>query len=203
MAVALGVVGLAAYLAAAIGVSPSPAYLARLFGHAAASLGMADEPSYPCQGGACACGSAHECWTTCQCHTLAQKVAWARQHHVPVPDYVDLSPLESTVAQKPAKAKPACPLCCAAETDDAAPTSAAVEPEGCEAETSDRSGLPTLTALGCKGLQTLLASVVVPVVAQPAHLLFANPTRVYQAIPYDCGRLAWRSLEVTPPPPRG
>lgn len=116
---------------AAIGVIPSPAYLSKLTGHAVGE-------AYPCASGRCGCSSARECWTTCACQTLEQKLRWAERQGVSVPDYVDRSTLDASKDDAGA----ACALCHdggAAESDPA-----------------PVRGMPTLSALGCKGIQTLL-----------------------------------------------
>jgi hypothetical protein len=43
--------------------------------------------SYPCAGGACGCHSAEQCWRSCCCHTLAERLDWARKHGVRPPDH--------------------------------------------------------------------------------------------------------------------
>ena len=43
---------------------------------------------YPCENSACGCKSADQCWRSCCCHTLEEKLAWAAEHQVQVPDYV-------------------------------------------------------------------------------------------------------------------
>jgi hypothetical protein len=40
---------------------------------------------FPCQGRACGCLSAGDCWTSCCCFTAAQRVAWAQEHEAEVP----------------------------------------------------------------------------------------------------------------------
>lgn len=43
---------------------------------------------FPCQDRPCGCRSAKQCWQKCCCFTNAQKVAWAKQHRVAVPEEV-------------------------------------------------------------------------------------------------------------------
>lgn len=43
---------------------------------------------FPCQDRPCGCRSAQQCWQKCCCFTNAQKVAWAKQNRVAVPDEV-------------------------------------------------------------------------------------------------------------------
>lgn len=43
---------------------------------------------FPCQDRPCGCRSAKQCWQKCCCFTNAQKVAWAKQNRVAVPEEV-------------------------------------------------------------------------------------------------------------------
>jgi len=43
---------------------------------------------FPCMDCACGCRNAEQCWRHCCCHTLAQRLAWAREHNVRPPEYV-------------------------------------------------------------------------------------------------------------------
>jgi len=43
---------------------------------------------FPCMNCACGCHSAEQCWRSCCCHTLAERLAWARENHVRPPDCV-------------------------------------------------------------------------------------------------------------------
>lgn len=43
---------------------------------------------FPCMDSACGCSTAEHCWRHCCCHSLAERMAWAREHHVRPPDDV-------------------------------------------------------------------------------------------------------------------
>ncbi len=43
---------------------------------------------FPCQDCPCGCVDAEQCWRSCCCQTNAQKLAWARSHHVTPPEFV-------------------------------------------------------------------------------------------------------------------
>jgi hypothetical protein len=43
---------------------------------------------FPCMDCPCGCRNAEQCWRSCCCHTLAERLAWARENHVRPPDYV-------------------------------------------------------------------------------------------------------------------
>jgi len=44
---------------------------------------------FPCQGHACGCPSAEQCWRHCCCFSAAERWAWAREHHVEPPAYAE------------------------------------------------------------------------------------------------------------------
>ncbi|MCS6975880.1 MAG: hypothetical protein NZM31_02565 [Gemmatales bacterium] len=43
---------------------------------------------FPCQNNPCGCRTAQECWLHCHCHTLEQRLAWAKKHGVEPPSYL-------------------------------------------------------------------------------------------------------------------
>lgn len=42
---------------------------------------------FPCSTCKCGCTSAEQCWKSCCCHTLAERLAWARKHGVKPPAF--------------------------------------------------------------------------------------------------------------------
>jgi len=50
-------------------------------------LSEPDEVPYPCQGGHCGCSSAHQCWTSCCCMSLEQRLEWASSRGIEPPVY--------------------------------------------------------------------------------------------------------------------
>lgn len=48
---------------------------------------QASDESYPCANCGCGCASADQCWRSCCCHTLAERLAWAREHNVRPPAF--------------------------------------------------------------------------------------------------------------------
>jgi hypothetical protein len=43
---------------------------------------------FPCMNSPCGCRTAEHCWHNCCCHTLAERIEWARENHVRPPDDV-------------------------------------------------------------------------------------------------------------------
>ena len=42
---------------------------------------------FPCQDKGCGCANARQCWSSCCCHTDAEKLAWAKRNGVAVPGW--------------------------------------------------------------------------------------------------------------------
>lgn len=42
---------------------------------------------FPCSDSACGCASAEKCWRSCCCHSLAERIEWAREHNVRPPEF--------------------------------------------------------------------------------------------------------------------
>lgn len=40
---------------------------------------------FPCMDSPCGCANAEQCWTSCCCHTHAERIAWAREHGITPP----------------------------------------------------------------------------------------------------------------------
>ncbi len=43
---------------------------------------------FPCMDSPCGCRNAEQCWRHCCCHTLVERLTWAREHNVRPPEYV-------------------------------------------------------------------------------------------------------------------
>ena len=99
----------ALYLAVASGISlPLPA-------PAAEGVQKDKSQPYPCMNSPCGCRSAEQCWRHCCCHTLAQRLEWARENHVQPPDYVLAEAAAEGIAWKPDSGSSCCSDqdCCA------------------------------------------------------------------------------------------
>lgn len=75
-----------------------------------------DGTPFICQGHACGCSSAEQCWRDCCCYTPAERLAWATAHNVKLPAEVQSALVAA--AHRPA----ACDDdhdCCASHDEDA------------------------------------------------------------------------------------
>ena len=55
---------------------------------------------FPCQDHHCGCHSADQCWRSCCCLSTREKLAWAREHGVTVPDDVLVAATEEAAADE-------------------------------------------------------------------------------------------------------
>ncbi len=116
---------------------------------------------YPCMDSRCGCMTAEQCWKNCCCHTLEEKLAWAREHGVIPPDYIleQAAPLDHSSSEKECndsccKEKPA--QCCNSYEKESKP---AQQHDCCATESLDSSGnddssltwVATLRAMKCHG----------------------------------------------------
>jgi hypothetical protein len=74
---------------------------------------------FPCMNSSCGCRSAEQCWKSCCCHTLAERIEWARQNGVRPPAFavahaktagIDVTWLVESRPEKPKGVR----SCCAA-----------------------------------------------------------------------------------------
>ena len=64
-------------------------YCATIFGVPLPATPLKDTSTpFPCQHRACGCLNAAQCWKSCCCFPLQDRVAWAREHHVEPPTQV-------------------------------------------------------------------------------------------------------------------
>ncbi len=107
----IAVGALLAYLAAVNGVPLPPPVVIKDGGK-----------PFPCQGHACGCQTAEECWRHCCCHTPEERWAWAEENHVTPPDYAE-KPAAKIMADlfgaRAAAAPVVLHLCCTPESAEA------------------------------------------------------------------------------------
>jgi hypothetical protein len=60
--------------------------IAMSLGVSAASVGQKDRSTpFPCMFSRCACKTAADCWRSCCCHSLSERLAWARKRRIEPP----------------------------------------------------------------------------------------------------------------------
>lgn len=190
---------LVAFLAATLGVPLS-----------SADTGKDLSAPFPCMHRQCGCRSAQQCWQSCCCFTNREKVAWAKEHGVTLPDYV------ATAAEREADSTstPNKPTCCAAKgsaksaaamNDDKKGSCAAPRDKQEAAQVrSEASGLQVISiaeALACQGHAEQWVAMgaidVPPVALWQFHLLASATLAIFSE---SCDSLA--AAPAAPPPRR-
>lgn len=152
--------------------------------------------AYPCQHGRCGCATAEQCWRSCCCKSLEERLAWARENHVTPPAFV-LRQLAETEALAVSKhQETASPnTCCKhqhgdAEIEKAAcdrqsprPETGQASPKSCcshsgdAAKTAKQSSTTTwfcvVDAAKCSGIHSLWLALGT-VIAPPANVDYEN-----------------------------
>jgi len=191
---------LAAFLLAGQGVLPSADWLARI------GMLQRSEERFPCEGCACGCISAEHCWTNCCCHSIEDRLAWARANGVLVPRAIAR---RAFAALQQASARANLPECCRAREDrqSGSATSSCCDAGGCGTEPHAsriaRVRIASISALGCKGAPGWLVHAPLPPVVDTSASAPSIISRVVGChAPRGDAAPESRTLEAPSPPPR-
>lgn len=103
---------------------------------------------FPCMHSQCGCGNAEQCWRSCCCHTVAERIAWAEARRLPVPEAL-------TAAAATAEPSPVAERSCC-ETDAAA----------CPGDEHPES-VVLIEALACQGLDFISGQATIAIKVSP------------------------------------
>ena len=81
---------------------------------------------FPCQFSGCGCSDAVQCWSSCGCHTDAEKIAWAKANSVQPPEWF-LEDLKTKTKEASAEDS-SCGGCCCCHSKSKSTTPDAAEP---------------------------------------------------------------------------
>jgi len=181
---------LAVFVMASMGVMPNSGTLSRWLGGAV--------ERHPCEEHSCGCGSAHDCWTICCCHTPEQRLAWAIREGVQPPPFVKYTQAQWMAAANAVKPGSASCGGCVAGVQA---TVARGEKSCGRADVAPR-GVPgaVLSALGCKAQGTLLAFAVPFAMPAAPAISLAQPPRPNFGPPATCRMPQGRTLDTSAPP---
>ncbi len=130
---------------------------------------------FPCMYSKCGCIDAEHCWSSCCCHTLAERLAWARAHGVEPPAAL------LAAANKPARNA----SCCAANHTC------------CESSKSAAEGVPPLS-IAARLIDDVLSPTDTDTKQAEAN---SNAVIAVRALACHGHGLEWLvSIAVTPPP---
>lgn len=154
---------------------------------------------FPCMDSKCGCRSAEQCWRSCCCHSLKQRVAWARQRGVEPPSFVkaELAKQGEQSVACTAKTSGCCQpekvakRCCESEEKRS--------PQTARSSRGSKT-VVLLQALGCRGVDHnwLGVATAIPLNLQPTEfeLLASGWLRVVPVL----SRPVPSSLPAVPPP---
>ncbi len=171
---------------------------------------------FPCMDRPCGCQNADQCWHSCCCFSMQEKLAWAEAHHIEPPAYV------REEAQREARASSAqrttccqcgscarssehgtCPNCqaSATQTQHTAATANQDRPDG---------KLPRpvgwvcwIMALGCQGQSGLAMLALSPALPAFRVSFFLDEPPLVESILIAAERPQFLRLPPPVPPPRG
>jgi hypothetical protein len=156
---------------------------------------------YPCQGHACGCLNAEQCWRSCCCYSAEEKVAWARQHQVEAPAEVvaeaERGWRSPRLRDQQKTAAKACCCCCSHDKAPESPARSAAAPP-----TKKTNWIDGVSARHCRGLGTDWLSGAVAPPPSPHFTWMFDWSVAGRLLPPDD---VVHSLPSAPPapPPRG
>ena len=172
---------------------------------------------FPCQSCGCGCSTAEQCWFSCCCYSLSERIAWARQHGVAIPEAILVQ--EPSLAKRTPAAKSACcttsAACCgksdASDTDMCTAVGNGKSSSNGEVaselndqdEPSDSSTtlIVSLQAIECQGGATAFTLLPWAVVDKPpTGLTLLQPLAEFSPIVDENSEPAVSAVD--PPPPR-
>jgi hypothetical protein len=186
---------LAMYVVTAAGV-PLPA----------GNLAKKSGEMFPCMDCSCGCNSAEQCWRACCCHTLAERMNWARERGVRPPEYaidearhegIDLCWLDETSHSA------AVTICCAAKTANGKPCCCSRHAgHNSRSDDTATSHVVVWRALACGGqsMNWLTAAPVLSVA--PRRLVDRMPLVAWLGPPISACADGTAEEPVVPPPER-
>lgn len=202
---------LAAYTIVVVSGAPLPLAVLSSWCLRAPSEGTTAE-RFPCEACPCGCGTAEHCWNDCCCHTLPQRLTWARREGVRPPesalDSADRASLDTSEWRKPSKRRVVVPIeethladlppCCRkarlAASCRETPTGSQQKPNG---DPRANPGVALLSAMACQGLAEAWMSLGLAPLAAPPELV--EPT--VPAVASESPAPLWRTRTEAPKPP--
>ena len=166
---------------------------------------------FPCMDRPCGCQNAEQCWHSCCCFSMQEKLAWAEAHHIEPPAYVrEEAQREAREATKKRSACCQCGNCarsgcaaCAAKAAQASPS--ATKPNNDRPDNS----LPRpvgwvcwIMALGCQGDNALGLLAVSPALPAFRCAFSLDEPPSFENILIAAERPQLLSMPPPDPPPR-
>jgi len=163
--------------------------------------------AFPCQSKGCGCTDADQCWSSCCCHSDAEKLAWAKQNGIAPPAWFLEKVKHTPILETPQKSKCCCSQdvvktqqpdkpsrsTCCCDTDDSCCCSKKPEPRP-----SQRVRMTLKEQRGCHGFNDELANLNLELMPLASRVPDFTPLRT-EAI--CCVELPLASVIPSPPEP--
>jgi hypothetical protein len=119
-------------------------------------------PAFPCQHHACGCVDAEQCWQSCCCLSVEERLAWARSQNIEPPAPPPSSGWRSKRLRDQEDSCPSCVKCKPVPDEPSSPHAASSE-----GENTGKSMVTGIGALQCRGASTLWVSTGAVLPATP------------------------------------
>jgi hypothetical protein len=103
---------------------------------------------FPCMDSSCGCQSAEECWKHCCCHSLSERLEWAKRNGIQPPRYV----VVAVQKQGTSRDVECCGVAKLGKSCCNKRASATIQLEHLAGDEHASEGIVLLSALKCKGL---------------------------------------------------
>jgi hypothetical protein len=161
--------------------------------------------SHPCQTHRCGCATAEQCWKSCCCYSNGQKLAWAAERGVTVPEFVVAAArVEAAQPLSPTPAR----ACCRSKRSCCEPSLIAGVPAGCDKahdERPDESSIEFVSLLQserCRGTTPTWGGVAISLVPAPPARCPAFDPQVCRSTPWPPAAKPQAFSSPSVPPPR-
>lgn len=174
--------------------------------------------AFPCAGGMCGCSAKH-CWSSCCCHTLAERLDWARKNNVRPPRTAIKDAIRAGLdvsfwceprinprrkqppASKTAKHHRCCQSREGTRKDEIETVDGKVnDPNGGEPNVGNPTGVVMLKAMSCRGITYAWSTIVAAPL--PSSIAVSTPQLIRQLDIANPRFESPDSPEPPTPPPR-
>lgn len=175
-------------------------------------LSRASNARFPCEHSTCGCADAEQCWRSCCCSTLTQRLAWAEREGVTPPAFVgrlisvERQRLSATSVSKPSVLVEQCTHCKPADVLIEKPCDGRVETCGessCDISAELKGlhgsgGTSLVRTLDCQGQAAMAWASVPP--TPPMHTLAHSAPRIVTQL-WCVPSVNYSTVTASPPTP--
>ncbi len=165
------------------------------------------DAQYPCQGCACSCNSAEQCWSSCCCHTPEERLAWAKKHNIIPPSSLllaldaDSHKSKSTIAKSCCSNAKSKKSCCSIHDESSK------HPPLAESKLPSTTGkkrvkyLMAFDVLKCQGKSSIVTLLSATILSSCYEVVRTEPQIIEVTKPFDDAAYSV-VLTIDSPPPR-